>query len=247
MYRTERAAFIHLLRVASRMEARLNRRASKKNHGHFIRYYHLYFQAIPFVLAIGALISWKYCGASESVRIAGLAILLLLYIATLAHPFIIAWVNRRAVLAAAKEPMNLLLQNANVTATVDGRVLPRLLRKPLDHLELFLLEIKAEKEFFERRISLTIGSIEKIGMGPGLLAAGVSLSNVKSIQSEWVLALAYATPILYLFGVAAHFLLMRLDRYVKLIELAVSRKKSLTSLSSGQPKASLSPVAEVQR
>lgn len=233
MYRTEREHLFRLLRAASRFESRLRKRANKQRRGYFIRNFVWLFQAIPFCIAGLAAIARKFFDASENVAIVGLALLLLSYMATLIYPFLIAWVNRRAFIAAIKDPIGLLLENASATATVDARLLPRLIRSPIEHLELLLLELKAEKEFFEKRLSLLVGSIEKIGLGPGLLAAGISFSNLKTDQSDWISALAYATPVLYVFGVAAHFLLLRLSRFVKLAELAVARKKSQTSPSVG--------------
>ena len=199
------------------------------------------------MLAVVAAVWHNIFGAPKFVADIGLFLLLTLYLASFIQPFLMAWLNRQFLVSAMREPIALLLKNANITTTVDSMVLIHLLRAPIDHLELLFLELRAEKEFFERRLSLVVGSIEKMGLGPGLLAAGISLSNIKSDQTDWVLAFAYAMPILYLFGAAAHFLLMRLDRYVKLVELAVVRTKSLTNPSSGQPKATLSSAAEVQR
>lgn len=229
MDRTTRERLFRLLRAASRFETRLSKRAARREHGYLFRNFFWIFQVGPFLVAVAAAAARKLFGAPDFVGLIGLILLVLSYLATLAYPFLLAWTNRLALSAAVKNPLSLLLQNASATATVDARVMPRLVRNAVEDLELLLLEIKAEKEFFERRLSLVVGAIEKIGLGPGLLAAGVSLSNLKSDQPEWVSALAYATPILYLFGVAAHFLLMRLDRFVKVVELAVSRKKSLTT------------------
>lgn len=233
MSRTEREQLFRLLRAASRIEARWRKRDAKQNHGYMIRNYLWLFQVIPFSVAGIAAIARKFFAAPESVAWVGLSLLLLAYMATLAQPFIFAWANRRVLVAAAKNPIGLLFDNASATARVDSLLLPHLLRRSTEHLELLLLELKAEREFFERRLSLVVGAIEKVGLAPGLLAAGISLSNIKADQPEWVSALAYATPILYVFGVGAHFLLMRLDRFVKLTELAVGRKKLLTPRSTG--------------
>ena len=233
MSRTERERLFKLLRAASRIEARWRKRDAKRNHGYLIRNYVWFYQVVPFAVAGIAAIARKFFAAPESVAWIGLAFLLLFYVATLVQPFVFAWANRRVLVAAAKNPIGLLFDNANATARVDSLLLPHLLRHSTEHLELLLLELKAEKEFFERRLSLIVGAIEKVGLGPGLLASGISFSNIKVDQPEWVSALAYATPVLYVLGVGAHFLLMRLDRFVKLTELVVSRKKLLTPRSTG--------------
>lgn len=227
MNKTDRKKLFHLLRCAARFETHLYQLNERRTYGYLVRNFWWLFQGIPFVVAVGMAIARKFFGAPEIFGLVGLICLLFSYLAMLIHPFLLAWINRQKLMEALTNPLSPLLRNANVTATVDARVIPRLLQSPIDHLELLSLELKAEKEFFERRISLVIGSIEKIGLGPGLLAAGVSLSNLKEGQSGWITALAYATPVLYIFGFAAHFQLMRLDRFVKVVELAVSRKKSL--------------------
>ena len=127
------------------------------------------------------------------------------------------------------------------TALVDIVYLPRLMRKPLDTLELALLEVKAERDFFERRISLVVGAIEKIGLAPGLFAALISLQNLKPGQ-EWIYGLAYATPVLYIMGALAHFLVMRLDRMAKLLELAIARQKAVRVDQPRQPGLGTPPV-----
>lgn len=231
MFRTDREPLFLLLRAASRFESRLRRRENKLQRGYLMRNFVWLFQVIPFSIAIVAAVARKFFGVSETVAIVGLILLLLSYVATLIQPFLLAWVNRQALIAAVKNPMGLLLDNASVTARVDAWLLPRLLHSPIEHLELLHLELKAEKEFFERRLSLVVGAIEKVGLAPGLLAAGVSFSNLKTGQPDWVSALAYATPVLYVSGVAAHFLLMRLDRFAKLTELAVARKKDNLSVN----------------
>lgn len=233
MSRTERERLFRLLRAASRIEARWRKRDAKRTYGYLLRNYAWLFQLVPFGVAGIAAIARKFFAAPESVAWVGLSLLLFSYVATLAQPFVFAWVNRSVLVAAAKNPIGLLFDNANASARVDALLLPHLLRRSTEHLELLLLELKAEKEFFERRLSLVVGAIEKVGLGPGLLAAGISLSNIKADQPEWVSALAYATPVLYVFGVRAHFLLMRLDPFVKLTELAVGRKKLLTPRSTG--------------
>jgi hypothetical protein len=48
------------------------------------------------------------------------------------------------------------------------------MRQPLEDIEFVLLELSAEREFFEQRVSFIVGPIEKIGMIgsiPGFLAA----------------------------------------------------------------------------
>ncbi len=91
-----------------------------------------------------------------------------------------------------------------------------------------LLELKSEKQSFSNRVSLVIGAIDKIGLFPGILALIISLANFNSMEQDWVLAVAYAMPFLYLFGVYAHLLINRINRYIAIIEYVLQCKKPLT-------------------
>jgi RNAse (barnase) inhibitor barstar len=161
-------------------------------------------------------------GISTSwIPVISLLALLIWYLCILAEPLLDAWVYRELI----KSPFGVLLNNAKVAARCDLSLMRKLMPKPLEQVELLLLEVKAEKDSFERRISLFVGSIEKVGIVPGLLALAFSLSNLKQGQSKWVTALAYATPILYFVGAGGHYLIMSLDRKVKILELVIARKK----------------------
>lgn len=164
----------------------------------------------------------------DAKRIATLSLvaLVIAYVGILLHPFAEAFLHRRALVKGIRHPFGILLKNAADTGAVDLRYFPRLSARSLNLLEFAHLEVRAEREYFERRVSLVVGAIDKLGVAPGLLAAFLSLHQLRGIGFEWwVLSLAYATPVLYLFAVMAHYLLMRLDRMVRLLELVITHKK----------------------
>jgi hypothetical protein len=179
----------------------------------------------PFVLTLG-LIAIMFLFSLEWLRTTSLAALLVSYVGAIVHPLLSAFIHRKSLLAALKHPFGILLQNAATTAAIDLKYSPKLERKSLALLEITALEVKSEREFFERRLSLVVGSIEKIGLAPGLLATFLSLNQLPGSLNQWVLGLAYTTPTLYFFGAMAHFLVMRLDRMSKLLELVIGRKKA---------------------
>jgi hypothetical protein len=114
------------------------------------------------------------------------------------------------------------LINAKQTAQVDFHHLPELERCSRYGLENVLLEVKAEREFFERRIGLYVGAIEKVGIIPGLLALP---SIFKDANWNWVTTVAVAMPFIYVAALRGHAYVIRLDRNVKLLELIIGRKK----------------------
>ncbi len=138
MKRTDREKLFRLLRAASRFESKLSRHSSINHYGFFIQNYIWLFQVTPFIIAVFFGLSRKYLNTPEYIGVIGLLLLLFSYLATLAHPFLIAWKNRGAIVEAVKEPFWLILKNAKATTIVDSRVLPRLKRNSIENLEILL-------------------------------------------------------------------------------------------------------------
>ncbi len=229
MDRITRDKLFTLLRVSSRFESRLRKRTSQGKYKFIFRNYFRIFLVAPFLGAFAIAVVTEVFAVYDFVRDVGFILLILFYLGALSYPLLFAWLNRRNLVEVINNPLSPIIQNANVTTIVDARLMARLLKHKVEDLELLLLEIRGEKEFFGRRLSLVVGAIDKIGLGPGLLAVAVTFYSVESCQIGWIVALAYTIPILYLFGFAAHFYLMQLDRIVKVVELSVARKKSLTT------------------
>jgi len=236
MNKKDREHLFQLLSLASRIEAHRQRRRSRKGQGFLLRNYHWIFQIVPMIFAVVLAFVVKFIDKFEPARFFSLAFLLAAYLATFVYPFILAWVQRQAISRAAREPFSILLENMNQRAAVDTRLLSRLACSPIEHLELLLLELKAEREYFERRIALIVGSIDKIGLFPGFVAAFLTIISIKEKSlpavhgsafsyMDWIALFAYAIPFMYFLGIIGHFLMMRLDRQMKIVELALARKK----------------------
>lgn len=234
-----RDSTFRILHAASRFEIKQRKRAQKTDKHRFANRLFIELAVFPFVMAL-ILITIMFAFKLEWLLESSLVALLLAYFGTIFHPLISAWIHRKSLLATLKHPFGILLQNAAATTAVDLKYSPKLERKPLALLEIIALEVKSERDSFERRLSLVVGSIEKVGLAPGLLAAFLSLPQLPGNSNQWVLSLAYATPALYFFGAMAHFLAMRLDRMSKLLELVIARKRAaLTNPSTGRQKTTL--------
>lgn len=216
-----------ILDTASRSEVHLKKRqGTLRNKG--LRQIFQVVKYASYGFAFVMMIIFQLIAAPTWFGIISLIALLIGYLCVLCELIVDVWVNRESV----KNPFGILLNNSRITAIVDAQLIQDLMHKPLEQVEFLLLELKAEKDFFERRISLFVGSIEKVGIFPGLLAVVFSFSNLKQGQSGWITALAYVTPILYFFGAGGHYLIMRLDRQVKILELVMERKKGEITGSS---------------
>jgi hypothetical protein len=219
-----RDSIFRIINAASRFEVRARKRAQRTRPHRITLWLLVLLEIAPALIAFAlAFVGWL--SGSRYLFVWSRWTLLFAYLGALLYPILSVWVHRKSLWSVLKHPFGVLLGNAMSTAAVDMLYLPRLMRKPLDKLEVVMIELKAERDSFERRISLVVGAIEKVGLAPGLLATIISLQNLKPGQSKWIYGLAYGTPLLYIFGAVAHFLVMRLDRMTKLLELAIARKK----------------------
>lgn len=180
----------------------------------------------PFCLAITIGLTRKFFDLDEWLIEPALAMLALSYIGIFLHFVISMTINRKFLIRGMSNPFYLLVDNAKSRSQVDVNLLHYLESKPIEQLKFLLLEINSENLAFQKRISLIIGAIEKIGLIPGFLATAVTLSKLDSGHPEWVYALAYATPALHIFGVAMHHIIFRFERISSLLEYVIETKES---------------------
>lgn len=227
--------------ISDRERAGSKRRAKTPNNRQINRLF-IELVIFPFFLAITITLARKFFELGDWLINPALSMLALSYIGIILHPIISVVINRKAFFRGILNPFYLLMDNAKSCSEVDVKQIRYLESKSIEHLKFLLLEINSEKSAFQKRISLTIGAIEKIGLLPGFLAIAVTLSKLGSGQPEWVYALAYVTPALHIFGVAMHYLISRLERISSLIEYVIEIKEnSLTNQSTTRLAAPDSP------
>lgn len=215
---------LRILHAASRWESRQSARARHtRNRKRSRNLFLIALAPLPFSLLFGGL---AWLTEDDVYKVASLGSLLLVYTGLIIHPLIDAYLHRETLAKSIRHPFGVLLRNVSATAAVDLRYFPKLCGKSMEVIRFVHMEARAEREYFERRLSLVVGAVDKLGLMPGLLAASLSLNQVYSSNaSVWILGLAYATPALYVFAVMAHHLLMQLDRAVKLLDYVIEFKK----------------------
>lgn len=166
-----------------------------------------------------------WTGIARWLAVVSLYALALSYLGIFAYSVIALWLHRRSAGRLVFNPFAALIDNARTTAEIDRRYLDRFSRETLDSLRFVLMEVRAERTFFERRLGLLVGSIERVGLLPGVLAVVLLVTRLGSGQPDWVYAIAYATPILYIIAAMSHFLLMRLQRVVELLQMIIDRSE----------------------
>jgi len=102
-----------------------------------------------------------------------------------------------------------------------------------------LVELKNQRLSLERRTGLLVGALEKVGIIPGIVAliAIYIRPELNKFPAVWVQSIAFGILAMYFMGAAAHVFMVRLDRYIMLLEMVIEAKKSaklVQSLTDGQ-------------
>ena len=159
--------------------------------------------------------------------------LLLIYGCVLYFPLAELWLRRGAVMDAIEKPERVILFNPILTAQADLAVTDKLMAIKLQTLEMAAMQLQHEIGAFHRRMGVVIGTLEKIGIFPALLALYVIVYKLGGFEVGWSSIITSTLPILYLVGMFAHYQLLRLERNHRLIELVINRKQEIAS----KPKA----------
>jgi hypothetical protein len=198
-------------------EARQSRRLLK---------YYLYCGVVPFMLAITCAVLSHWLPAA---KIAALILLVVALASVLVYPIVDAYVNRVLYRQLIRNPLGVLHANVRVASEIDADHLELLRKVPAQALAFAKFELQAERDAFERRVALVCGAIEKIGILPALAAMTATLYNVVKSRAaslegsgvaQWVEVFAYAAIGLHVLAVGGQFLILKMDRHVKLIEFA---------------------------
>jgi hypothetical protein len=151
-----------------------------------------------------------------------LIILFLGYLGVLMHPIVLIFHYKRSIYNFMNNPLSVIIDNTKRNHKLDEKYLKYFFSREKANLERTLIELKAEKDSFEKRTSILVGSIDKIGLFPGIVTLIMSISKInEKIELNWVTAIAYATPIIYLLGVYAHVLISTMNRHIELIKYVI--------------------------
>ncbi|TBU81063.1 hypothetical protein DNK06_08060 [Pseudomonas daroniae] len=161
---------------------------------------------------------------APSLAKASIVLLLLSYGIILVYPLLGAWLYRSEIGAIYRAPFaSFLIANMVRPLQVDEAHLKQLVGLPKTDLQLGISALKNNRKDLAQRIALVVGPAEKVGVFPGVLAMFVTLKQLEG-QPDWVLAIAYATPVFFVIAVIAHHLCARQDRMIALAELALSHQ-----------------------
>ncbi|MNE09540.1 hypothetical protein D3C80_1022190 [compost metagenome] len=166
-------------------------------------------------------------------------LLFLSYSMIVLYPALAAWLYRASLKKAFTLPYSSLLDvNAKQPMQSDAEYLPQLIKLSALTLKLGMLELKSERNSFEKRTAMVVGPLEKIGIIPGILASFVGAQSVATALAggaasgshlDWIYALAGFNVLTFALCVFVQFTLVRYDRMIALTELAIDCKAQVGS------------------
>lgn len=192
------------------------------------------FRFLLIILALGlvsvVMAAIYYFTRIEWFKLAGLSLLLLVYLAVPAMQLYSAYRYRskikRSFLLPLCESLNL---NIKTELSVDTMYFPELKKLTTQELQLGLLEIKNERIFLEKRMTLLIGPIDKLGILPGIVATITALTKIPE-NYNWISAIAYGYMGLSILSLFFYQLIMRYERMIALTELALESKSPTSTI-----------------
>jgi hypothetical protein len=136
---------------------------------------------------------------------------------------------------------SLLDWNVKTVMHIDAQYLPQLTALSRDTLKLGALELKSERNSFEKRTYMVTGALEKIGIFHGALALIIGVTAaIKALDSagisarmDWMFALAVANLFFFFMCCVVQMMLVHYDRMIALTELAIERKKEHEDAGKG--------------
>jgi hypothetical protein len=159
-------------------------------------------------------------------KLISLVTIVLSYISYYSQPFILMYENRRTISKAISNPVVIQLENAAITMPIRRHYKKYLVSRKSEDLKFTLGLLENHKNDFENRVSLLVGSIDKFGLTPGLLALIASWDKLQNITYDWVLALAYVVPFLYAFAIYCRMTILKFESYISLLKLTIDEKNT---------------------
>lgn len=156
------------------------------------------------------------------------------YLALFLYPFMGMILYRHSLRKMFAAPFAYLLeQNVKTVMQVDAQYLPELASLSRETLKLGVLELKSERNRFEKRTYMVTGALEKLGLFPGLLALFIGIGTlIKTLDSagisarmDWVFVVAVANVFFFFMCGFMQMMLVQYDRMIALTELAIELKK----------------------
>lgn len=121
--------------------------------------------------------------------------------------------------------------NINIKSSYcsDKKYFKELLLLDVLQLKFGYLELNNEYEYFKKRIHLVIGSLDKLGILPGVIATiGVLPKTIEAFGTSWISIFSYAYMILMIISLYFYNIIVKYERILSLTKLAIESKENKT-------------------
>lgn len=214
------------------VRVRRNQRKTNRNY-HLETQYFWLAMISPSVVAVLLAILGKSIAAHWLFNISWVLIAMS-YLALLLYPFVGVLLYRDSLKKVISAPFASLLEwNVKTVMQIDAQYLPELTALSRETLRLGALELKSERNGFEKRTYMVVGALEKVGIFPGFLALFIGISTLIktldgagiSARMDWVFAVAVANVFFFFMCGYVQMMLVQYDRMIALTEFAIELKK----------------------
>ena len=176
-----------------------------------------------FLFLLACILAFSYRWLQHPLVIVGAYLaLLLIYVSIVVGYVISFWTAAKPLYRIGY--VGVIVGNASTLGESDVQHVRALSQYQRHDLQYVLVELKAERAAWERRVGTLVGAQDKIGIIPGLVGLSAALlPQFKGVQAPpWIVGLAFGTPLLYFLGLWSHFAMTHLDRVIMLLELVIA-------------------------
>lgn len=160
------------------------------------------------------------------------------------YPLVMLFRYRDRVKLFIRFPGSVLLDKIQRDATVDREAMRELADQADWALDHALAYFRLQRAGLERRTGLLVGALDKVGAIPSLATLAATLHSVGSFDAvatgpTWLEGALYGVFGLYAVGWLAHVSMMRMDRMIGALELAIEAKQVDQPPSAAQRQAAV--------
>lgn len=162
--------------------------------------------------------SWVYWAALCISAVSYLCAVVLLL-----EPFVL---GAPSVYRTMKNPFDGLLERMHEASVNEAKYINELLAFETIILEYAMTQYKAERSAFERRTAILVGTLEKVGIVPAMLAYFAVASTVLKDAGQFVSIIVWTVPAFYCLAFFGGMLNLKMDRVIALLDCSIKLKST---------------------
>lgn len=188
--------------------------------------------AIPFFLNLQ---NEVYAGYLQCVKDIVVVMLGIAIVCVLVYLIGTTTVESKVALKIFKRPHAPIVGNARMTALGDINLYKIFLVQRVVDLKYTQIQLKAEYEYFGKRVGALVGVLANVGIVPALLAYVVIFLKLGSEVPALIKGFVYIAPVFYFMAMIELPIRSKIVRYVALLDMAIEQKASDAAKIKSEP------------